>query len=383
MSRRRWLLLPLLLAAACTTPPVGAPPVSAPPGGRIVHPEDFGAVEGEDATDALNEALDSLAPGDTLELPAGRTYRHRDLVHLLRPGARLTGPGRLLATVEQRSGVWVEADDVTLTGGLVLAVEHTTRRWDEWEKAKLRLAGHRGTRVEGITIEGSASAGIMVSEGDDGTGAHDFAILDVTVRDTRADGIHMMGGSNHGIVVRPHIVNSGDDGVSVVSYGQDPAATHHITVESPLVEGTTWGRGVSVVGGEDITYRDVTVRHTSAAGIYVAVEQAYGTMATRRVRIEGGRVEDGNWNEADDHGAVLVNSERDGIPVEDVAIEDLDISGTRPGASWHVAVLGPGPVAGVRLDRFTVTGPPATVLFNAVGGAVTATGWTVDGTPVS
>ena len=89
------------------------------PVGNIVEPSSFGAV-GDGTTDdtaALQRALDSLEAGDTLIIPAGKTYRHTDVLTIRNAGVRLSGPGTLLATNEERSALSIDADDVTVDGG--------------------------------------------------------------------------------------------------------------------------------------------------------------------------------------------------------------------------------------------------------------------------
>ena len=58
-------------------------------------------------------------------------------------------------------------------------------------------------------------------------------LTNVTVKNTRADAIHMTGGAAYGTLTNPRVVNPGDDGVAVVSYLNDGAQVHDITVESP------------------------------------------------------------------------------------------------------------------------------------------------------
>ncbi len=364
-----------------TTSPTKRPSAPVVPAGPVVRAEAFGAAGDGVADDtlALQRALDSLAPGSTLSLSAGRTYVHTDVLVLRRPGVRLSGPGTLLATDEARSAVRVAADDVTLDGGLVLRLARSTRRWDAFEQMKLRLDGHTGTVVRGVTIDGAAAAGIYVG------GAARFRLEDVSVRSTRADGIHITGGSHDGTVLRPKIVQSGDDGVAVVSYKGDGAITHHIDVVSPVVLGTTWGRGLSVVGGEDIRYRDVLVDGSNAAGVYVANEGApYFTFGTRRVSVVGGQLRNSNRNPAIDHGAVLLYSAQAGTEVADTVVEGLSISGTRLAASWNVGVVSDGGrVVRAAFRRIALTGPaPHPFHSNVPASSYSRTGWTSDGVPL-
>jgi len=58
----------------------------------------------------------------------------------------------------------------------------------------------------------------------------------------------------------------GDDGVAVVSYEKDQATCRSIRITAPVVRDPAGGRGISVVGGEDIIYVDVDVQGSRAGG---------------------------------------------------------------------------------------------------------------------
>ena len=309
---------------------------------------DFGAVgDGvTDDTDAVQRALDAVAPGGTVLLPAGHVFRHTEVLAARVPGSRLTGGGTLLATEEERSALWLDADDVRVDS-LVLRLAGSSRRFDAYEQMRLRLGARSGLVVEDVTVEGSAAAGVYVGA------SRDFALRDVTVRDSRADGIHMTEGASDGVVVRPVVTGSGDDGVAVVSYAQDGEPSRRIRVESPRVSGQTWGRGLAVVGGEGISFTDVHVEHSSAAAVYVAAEpEPWLTTGVRDVEVRGGVLLASNQAESVDHGAVLVYNGRPGYAVTDVEITGLQILGTRDTASRQVGVLADDPSA--RIDGVVV-----------------------------
>ena len=257
--------------------------------GRTLNPEAFGAV-GDGAADdtvPLQKALDALHAGDRLVFPAGKTYRHTDILTVSNSGVHISGPGTLLATNEERSSFLINADNVTVDGGLTFHVASTTKRWSANEQMEIRMAGHKGIVLRSITVDGSAAAGIFI-----GDGCSDYLLEDVTVQNSRADGIHNTGGSHDGIIRRPVIRNAGDDGVAVVSYSRNQTPCRHITIESPRFYGNTWGRGFTVVGGEDITFRDIYAENASMAGVYIASEgNPYYTYACKRVRILGGERE--------------------------------------------------------------------------------------------
>ncbi|OMQ13870.1 hypothetical protein A7K94_0220585, partial [Modestobacter sp. VKM Ac-2676] len=304
----------------------------------------FGAV-GDGVTDdtrALQHAFDTVPGGTTLVFRPGATYLHSDVLRVARPGIKLVGTGATLtATRETRSAVHLSGDRVTLTG-LTLALPTSTQRFHAYEQMKVRVSGDDAV-LRDVHVRGSAAAGFYV-----GNGAARFLLDRVTVASSRADGVHVTGGARDGRVVSPVTTDTGDDGVAVVSYRADGRPVQRVRITSPRVTGTTWGRGISVVGGTDITYTDVDVRDTDAGGVYLGSEgDPYWTYPAVRVLVDGGRVTGANTNPAKDHGAVIVYAGNPGTRTADVTVRRLTVSGTRGSAPWDVGVLAePGRVGG-------------------------------------
>jgi hypothetical protein len=369
-------------ASAPTTSPPPQPSTPAPstpaPSGPTTSALGAGAA-GDGTTDdhaALQAALDALQPGATLVLDEGSTFATSEVLTIGVDGVTLTGGGTLLSTDEERSSLLVTADDVTVTG-VTLAVEQTTRRFDAYEQQRLRLDATRATTVRDVVVAGSAATGVYVGGGSTG-----WLLERVTVRDTEADGIHITQGSSDGVVRDPVVERSGDDGVAVVSYARDGEPSRGVLVEHPVVREAR-ARGISVVGGEDITYRDVEVDGSAAAGVYVAAEDSYDTTGVRGVLVDGGTVARANQDEEIDHGAVLVYSSTGG-GVSDVTITGLEISGTRASASRQVGVLAAAaPTSGIEITDLTIEGGPASALgTDGEPAGLVTTGWTVDGAEV-
>ncbi len=346
--------------------------------GTRVHAQDVGAI-GDGATDdgpALQRALDALSPGDVLELEAGRVYRHDDVLRVRRQGTGLTGAATLLATDEERSALLVEADRVTVDGGLVLETASTSKRWSGVAQHGLSVVGASGVVLRDVRVAGSAASGVFL------TGAEDFVVEWVTVEDTRADGVHMTGGSARGLVQDVVSRRTGDDGVAVVSYDGDQAVTEDVTVVRPVVSGMRGGRGVSVVGGERVLLCDVKVTDSWAAAIYVASEGApYFTRGVRHVTVAGADLLRSNQSPSIDHGAVLVYNGRDSVVVEDVRIRDVDVVETRRTASRQVGLLDTtGPLRDVVLEDVRVSGGGDHPFQSTTSPeAYRLSGWTVDG----
>lgn len=374
MPRTRRLVAGVVLLAAALVP--GAPG-GLVPGTAAGMAQAGAAVQVDGRTDVivtdgrgLQHVLDSLQPGQRLVVPAGVTVVHDRPLVIRVPGITLTGGGRLEARDEARSALVVAADRVSIEN-LTLATPTTTRRWEALEQHRLVLQGHQGISVTGIRIEGSAASGIFVS------GSADFAIENVTVSDTRADGIHVTGGAARGRIYRPSVFRSGDDGVAVVSYdGTDPC--RDIDVIAPFVSDQTGGRGLSVVGGRNVTLTDVRVERSPGAAVYVASESSYVTRGVRGVTVSGGVLSGSNTDPSIDHGAVLIYAGRVGSPVKNVTVRDLAVVGTAPGASAQLRVLAdPGSrvhhvrwrdivVSGSAAKPYEVTGNAARVSRNGV-----------------
>lgn len=339
----------------------------------------YAACNGGDDTAGLKSALRALRTGDTLVIPAGVTCRHTGVLSVATPGAHLSGPGTLLATKEKTSAVWIDANDVVVDGGLTLKTAPITKRWETYEQEGLRLVnGRSGIIIRNVTINGAAGAGIYLG------GVSNFLLDQVTVLNSRADGIHMTNGSHNGIVRQATVRGSGDDGVAVVSYQSNSQPCHDIQIMTPTVQSNTWGRGISVVGGTNITYTDVSIDSSNAAAIYIAQESSYHTYSVNNVKVLSGRLVNSNTNSSVDHGAVLVYASQSGYGVADVTLSDLTIVNTRASASRNVGVIATGgsTLERVALNRFTITGGPSRSFGANVQSGFTTVGWKVNGVAV-
>jgi len=385
------------VAPSSSSSPTGVTSIARPVGPRVtigaaagpsISPEAFGAV-GDGITDdtvALQRALDEVRPGVTLLFPAGKVYRHSDVLIARVAGEHLSGAGVLLATNEARSSFWITANNVTIDGGLTFKMAATTKRWDAYEQMGVRLAGVSGTVLKGISVQGSAAAGIYVGQSccaSPMTTSSNFLIQDVQVSNTRADGIQMTGGSHDGTLVRPTVTASGDDGISVVSYQADGVICNHITITSPTVNGTLWGRGLSVVGGNYVSYTNVNVSGSNAAALYFADEGApYNTYGSSNVSVTGGTLTNSNVNSGVEHGAVMLYTALPGLAVQNVSVRGITIRNTRASAPWQIGVMGDGSggsVGGISFADVTIQGGGTPFASDQPAADYATTGWTFNG----
>jgi hypothetical protein len=401
--RRRWTLVVAGLGAVLTVVPLGAElavradttsgaaastggteatavgSAAAPSGRTRITPEQFGANGSDtgDDTAALQRALDALTPTTYLDIPAGKTYRHNAVLRVTRKGSWIHGAGTVLATNQEQAAIFADAPDTTVDGGLTIGLTRWTTRHDNWETFGLRSRNTTGLTMRDVTMS-ELELYLNHSAG--------FSLSRIRIKHSQADGLHLTGGSHDGTVSDVTTSDTGDDGVAVVSYQQDGAPCDHITITRARVLGTTWGRGISVIGGRHITYRDAYVERTSAAGIIVAAESSYATFAPRHVRILGATVRQANQG-APVHGAVVVNSDRTdgalgGQPIKDVLISDVTIQDTTMSKGYNVRVNSEDGASlhTVTLKNIHVNGGPTTQLItDQHADQLAVSGWTLNG----
>ncbi|RQT17928.1 right-handed parallel beta-helix repeat-containing protein [Burkholderia contaminans] len=239
-----------------------------------VHP----APDAADQADALQRVLDVLKPGQRLVFMPGRYVVGRSLVvrqrHVVLSGFGAT----LIATAPGNQTIELRGDGTTLAG---FHIEGTgTTRLDTPESTKVEVTGHDVQVLDNV-IDGGASAGIFVF------GGSDVAIVGNQVHSTLADGIHMTHGASNVLVQGNVVRGTGDDMIAVVSYLADGVLSRNVLITGNSLEGNTWGRGITVVGGAAVTISNNIVRDVQvSAGILVAQEDSYRTYGASDVRVE-------------------------------------------------------------------------------------------------
>jgi hypothetical protein len=345
-----------------TTPPTTSPPLPA-----------------GDNTAALQAIFDQIPPGGTLTLNR-QTYQHSGVLKLNVAGARIDGNGSTIqATNDSTSAVKIIGNNISLSN-VTFGAPLTGQRYDAPDQHKLVIQGS-GVTVSDVSVIGSAGAGVFVY------GASNFTLNRVSVSKTRADGIHITNGSNNGTVNSPITDATGDDGVAVVTYKGEPLC-HDIIINSPTVKSNTYGRGISVVGGRNISYRNISVANTYGAGVYIATEAgSVPTESTNTVDVTGGTVTAANNNSAIVHGALLVYSGNGNDSLSNVTISGLTVANTTPTAQRNAGVIiDAGTISKIAFNNIALQNTTLTPLYksaNVPAGSVTTSGWTLNGAPIT
>jgi parallel beta-helix repeat protein len=289
--------------------------------GRTLNASKFGAnpVAGFDNSPALRSAISSMHAGDVLVLDQQGTYQHSASLKLTVPDTIFDGNGAtLMGTTPEDQAILIQADDIEVRNVVVSNVTAgrltiprafgisafsadsgaTTLHNIRILNNKFTAAGAIGTNLQ------LAGGGIFLYN------VSGFAVSGNTVSRTYADGIHMTHGSTNGRVLGNTISETGDDGIAVVSYlGRgwqaqalaNPAwlsATNltnrdsNILIANNTVSHNYFGRGITVVGGSNVTIENNSVSSTwDRAAIYISREKEWETMGVDNVLVVGNQLE--------------------------------------------------------------------------------------------
>lgn len=274
--------------------------------GKTLHIGEFGASPNDnvDDTTAIIEAIAALkrAGGGTLIFEPG-TYVHSDVLRIENiTNFAIKGKNtRLVASNSERSAViFKECSNFSFSGFQLLSPESDSRR-QEFESTALSVLTSEKFTISNNLIYQAAAAGLMVSRE-----SKYYQIHDNTIIKTRADAIHSTGASAYGAIFNNITMGNGDDGIAVVSYINSKGNTHHIRIFNNNILGNYHGRGIAVVGGNNISIINNQIQDTSFAGILVASEHYYNTYGNNEVLISDNNIINACQNDKNTHPAILI-----------------------------------------------------------------------------
>lgn len=305
----------------------------------VVDPMDFGAVgdgTGDDRA-AMEAAIASLPPAGGLVLIDGHSYRKTDLLRIARDHVKLwspTGDGTIAADVlgvRRRQSVLFDH----VTGSGVFGVRFTSdasERFDALEDNQISVDHGTLSEIVGVEIDGSAATGIFLY------GPSDLLVTGNWIHDTWADHVHHTAGARGSWVwgnwIRNGAPSDGDDGVACVTYGPDSPRCGAMEWWDNVVLHGGWGRGFSVIGGDDVYVHDNWAIETAGAGLIVASEPSYDSASSARVRFERNVLY--RCAHAIGHPGMLVSGQSTVAgPIVDVTLADNVVVETVTGSAYR------------------------------------------------
>jgi hypothetical protein len=239
------------------------------------------ATPGQDNTAALKRALlDAKAQGRSVFIPAG-VWAYSDCLDV---EGEFYGDGDesvLFSLNPERAAIFLRGNGAKVHHLRLSGVPTGPRKSNLEVKRVVVSGGAINFAVEDLLIDTGQGAGIFM------TGVSWGTIARNRITNTLADSIHITGISSHILLEHNEAWDCGDDGIAVVSYQAQNAPCHHITARHNKIRDQRSGRGMSVIGGEDILYEHNFVdNNIHAAGMILARESgAYITFAPQRVTL--------------------------------------------------------------------------------------------------
>jgi hypothetical protein len=235
---------------------------------------------------AVRKALAAArARRSPLYFPAG-TYTYDDVIDL--HGISAYGDGRasiLVATNPAGSAIRLRGSGQYLRD-LKITSPRATARASSSSAAGVNVYNATNFVVQRVTVDKAAETGIFT------TGSSHGRIASNVITHTLADGIHTTGRSSDLLIADNSVSSVGDDMIAVVSYLADGAPCRDIQIVRNDVRDQTNGRGISVVGGNDVTVKANTIARSAGAGVLVYSDGSYGTYGTTHVAILDNLIDD-------------------------------------------------------------------------------------------
>lgn len=246
---------------------------------RTYNVRSFGATgDGiSDDTEAIQRAMDEMAAGGVLFFPSGR-YRLSRTLTVSRHDTVMWGAGAILiASSDEDQAIFIQGDRSSIVGFEL--VGSALKRSQRLRAAKIVLMGNENEAVNNHIV-GAANGGIETYR------ATGFRVFRNYIENTLADGIHVNWASKNGVVSNNIVTNAGDDLIAVVSFGTENLV-RDVEISDNYVFNNSWGRGIAVVGGQDITIRKNVIRDIAyGAGIRIAHEAQYNTTGSSNILVE-------------------------------------------------------------------------------------------------
>jgi len=221
----------------------------------------------------------------------------------------------------------------------ITVASDATLRQLNYESADIYLDDATGCMISGVSIDGSASAGIVIHDSTNVVAANN------QVRNTMADGIHTVGGSQNVVVTGNQAWNTGDDSFSVVAYASEPQ-TANVTVANN-VSIRSRARGLSCIGAANCTLQGNQIYSPAAHGIAVAYESSWNTLAPSAATVSGnlivGAAQPGFMSlivEGASGVDIGANDIYDSMPVYIHSSQKVTLDGLRVHHATNIGILG-------------------------------------------
>ncbi|GAC1358498.1 MAG: hypothetical protein NVSMB47_11430 [Polyangiales bacterium] len=285
---------------------------------------------------ALTDTIAALpASGGVVWIAPGKSFRKSDLLTITKPHVKLWSVnrgGEIYATVGgvvRKQSILCKAPGCGLFG-LKLRSD-ATARFDALEDNQISVDHTTDAEIVGVEIDGSAAAGVFLY------GSVRTYVEGNFIHHTWSDHIHHTDAARASWCWDNWIFNEppskGDDGIACVTYGETSPRCGDMEWWHDTILQTGWGRGYSVIGGEDIAIHDNWAIRVAGAGVIVASESSYKSASSTRITARGNHLY--QCAQAIGHPGILVSGGNpSAAPLSDLAFVDNVVAETATGTAY-------------------------------------------------
>lgn len=300
-----------------------------------------------DDTAAIQQAIDATPDGGTVTLPAGGTCLYGGELDIKnRRGLTISGSNgsQLRGTDQAHTALRVIDSANILLKNFQIVTTAATGRSSSPVANGVAISGSTGVTVTGMAIRGMAGGGIFVQRS-----VH-LAITNDVIVGTRADGVHITGGSSDVTIRENRAERTGDDSFASVTYSGMPRNSD-IRINDNLSQGSN-ASGITVAGSTRVKVSGNTITNSSAAGIRVESWQAYRTQSDDNVTITSNRLAGSPANTTRDHSAIMAFTNYQAIKA--LTVEHNTMIDPKARSAIRMYGTRTGHVSGARIDYNTV-----------------------------
>jgi len=295
-------------------------------GGSNLIPQMGGAdnTGSTDSTTAINRALTASAAYKIPLFCGSGTFAHSGVLYVAGTTFYGTPDCTLLATdtTGDQQSVALSGTRPRLSGMTISTNWAGVRHGNLYSNAVTLYPGTVDAMVDKTIITGSAAVGIFTQT------ATRPQIVQNSVHNTLADGIHFTKGTTNFSAIGNRLYNIGDDCIAVVSYVSDGAVVDGGTETANLCD-TGAARGYSVIGGKNIVISTGVLKNIALANIIVAQENSYSTYGVSNVIVSDIIEVGGGSNSGTVLGANVITSDSPTYPVTNVSLRHIVATGLK------------------------------------------------------
>lgn len=322
----------------------------------IINPKDYGA-RGDGSSDdaaALGAAFDAVPDsGGIVLFPAGTYLKERTLVRVTKSHTLLWAPNRRATIHGTVRTLTAEERDADLcgvrqqaivfrqtTGGGVYGLRFTSdaiERTSCAEDCQMTLDTVDGWEVVGTEVNGGPGCGVFAWSSKSGSRSQSLYVEGNFIHHTYADSVHHTHGARRSWCWGNYFFNEtpslGDDGIACVTYSPTDPRCGDMEWWGNTYLGGAHGRGMAVIGGEDIAIHDNWIVGSASAGLIVASESAYTSASSERIELRSNwLVNSPNGSVNNGHSSILISGANpEAEPIRDVLSIDNVIVGAPNG----------------------------------------------------